>query len=145
MLPLREPNDAVKADKKQKNRNQHVHRTDRTRAMRRKEKSERDEISIYSRVCIREAVLPSEASLTKPAPKTATRPESNGHLDIQPKVISGGPVVPLDMWICCACDGGNLAGLSGEQCPVCAHDKCSGCYGPGECYEERLWAEPFFT
>ena len=47
-------------------------------------------------------------------------------------------VVPADMWICCYCNAGNLLETANEYCPVCGHQICSACLGPGETYNATL-------
>ena len=47
-------------------------------------------------------------------------------------------VVPVDMWICCYCEGGNLLDLANECCPVCGHGQCGSCLGPGQEYSVTL-------
>ena len=42
--------------------------------------------------------------------------------------------VPLDVWVCCQCNGPNLIPLMDEKCPVCGHDRCSMCQSPGNSY-----------
>ncbi|XTI90213.1 hypothetical protein V2W45_1213250, partial [Cenococcum geophilum] len=46
------------------------------------------------------------------------------------------PVVPVDMWICCECNGGNLVANADQCCPVCGHRRCSTCIGPGQPYSD---------